>query len=459
MLNPFRTKKKNKRKGVKQSVASGTRNRRNDASSSLSKKVSSPKREKPNNNRSTPTQSGATVASSSSNSSSEQEIEQLPHNQEGDNNKGSVPTDQLRRLLIKRSSVRIEEKQDTKGAHGHRNNDNCSMCFLEEHNAVLKTMRESWGVSTDHFTLAMSQSEPLARSPLKSVQDAIIVTESWNKALAFRSMFSEAIVGRWRMLVAVSDHEDFVPVTIPLQRQSIIPSSEGTIRRSSLILRTFNPNSSSNKQAALYQVKKNIDPLACCFGLTMSNIESLVIGLIDMAVRELCPHNQIVQREAYRPLQGSSDTDQSISNPFIHYSECNSFDEYGILFARYGLKPKYWIDFCDAFIWAMKTHNPYAHQDQDIEDFVKPTHESAHSMFVAGKIALPMVEASLRYENYLKQRVFTQLQEFYESYQSEFNTVDTFKDGFSALFEQHPGLEDHFGRNEVENILVELLTM
>ena len=233
-------------------------------------------------------------------------------------------------------------------------------------------------------------------------------------------------------------------------------------RRDSLLLVSRGTGTSSDniseKDQALYLVEKNTDPLALCFGLNLCNLEALVIGALDIAVREMCPHNQTVFREAYRPLKGSSDPDRFISKPFVHENECKTFDDYCRLFARYGLKPQYWLEFCEAFVWAMRTHNPYANQEQDLDDFAKPNSESAHGMFVAGMIAVPMIEASLKEKSYLNQKIFIDLKSVYQSFQFDIEQ-EGFKNDFSHSSQVRPELTNHFGENEVGDMTMELITM
>ena len=330
--------------------------------------------------------------------------------------------------------------------------------YLEECNGALKTLKDSWGVGVSHFNLDLQS--PITRAPVESKEDAIIVMESWNKSLAFRSMFSEAIIGRWRMLAAISDLESEA-LNSTATNIEFTPRQSTILKRSSLLLARHTESVDhdlSDAQRALYLVEKNSDPLAHCFGLKLRDLEALIIGTLDMAVRELCPHNQVVLREAYRPLKGSSDPDRDISKAFLHKDECNNLEDYCIMLARYGLKPQYWLDFCEAFIWAIKTHNPYANQEQEIDDFAKPNNESGHGRFVAGMVAIPMIEAAMRGEKYLSQEIFTDLRRVYQSFQDDFG-VEAFKNGFSNLFQKRPDLADYFGENEVNYIVVELLAM
>ena len=318
--------------------------------------------------------------------------------------------------------------------------------YLKECNQALEILKESWGIKLEEFPSHMQQ--PLTRCTLASKTDGVVVMEGWNKALAFRSMFSEAIIGRWRMIAAMSELRKVEDVS------DTSPKNIFSAIRGSLV----SGESSANSRQALYAVEKNTDPLARCLGLRIRNLESLVVGMIDMAVRELCPHAQVVLREAYTAAEGSADEDVEISEPFIHEDECKSLDEYCLMFARYGMKPQYWVDFCEAFVWTMKTHNPYANQEQDIDDFDKPNNKSALGNFISGMIAVPVIEASLHYDNYLQQSIFSQLQTVYSYFQEDL-AKESLNHDFSKIFKQRPDLADHFSQNGVQKIYVELLSM
>ena len=68
-------------------------------------------------------------------------------------------------------------------------------------------MRKYFGISylRGMPALSLDLAQSISRSRLAGVPDAILVTQGWNKALAFRSLFAEALVGRWRVLCAVDE--------------------------------------------------------------------------------------------------------------------------------------------------------------------------------------------------------------------------------------------------------------
>eukprot|EP00978_Attheya_sp_CCMP212_P037799 scaffold181508_cov51-Attheya_sp.AAC.1 len=77
--------------------------------------------------------------------------------------------------------------------------------LLKDSNVTLDEMTKSWGVSVPLFTSILDSKVPLSLKRLESMPDAVLISQSWNKVLAFRSMFAEALIGRWRMLSAVDE--------------------------------------------------------------------------------------------------------------------------------------------------------------------------------------------------------------------------------------------------------------
>jgi len=322
----------------------------------------------------------------------------------------------------------------------------------EEYDSALNILKTTWGVKVENENSHDFQA-PVNRSSLNSIQDAIVVTEGWNKALAFRSMFSEALIVRWRLLVAMSDDNDLNNSTAEPSDivHDLMGSLKGLLAVSSRTSSSPSSTSEAVLLAAMSLVERNNDPLALYLGSRIQTLEILVVGMLDMAVRELCPHNQIIQREAYRSLQGSRDPDPSISNSFSHKDECKSLDGYCLLFARFGMKMKHWISFCEAFIWAIETHNPYAHQEQDIDEFAKPLGKSSYAMFVAGRVAFPMLQASFRYEILLCDEIFTRLQVNYSTNLLGDKEL-TYHIGthiFNEVFRHTPELLDYFSSDEL----------
>ena len=166
-----------------------------------------------------------------------------------------------------------------------------------EAKAVLNTLQQTWGVEVSDFNLKTSA--PLSQSVVTEISDAILVSESWNKILAFRSMFAEALVGRWRVLVAAEE--------IRLEKENKVKA----FWVQDILSSTGHRQTQRQlKSQVLHMIETNSDPIANYFGTRTSSLAILCIGALDAAAENLCPH-RVIQREAYRPLKGSADPDPS----------------------------------------------------------------------------------------------------------------------------------------------------
>lgn len=319
---------------------------------------------------------------------------------------------------------------------------------------VLEEMKQSWSV-TGLTRLNLKTSSPLSRSPITNPSDAILVSESWNKILAFRSMFAEALVGRWRMLAAIeeiqaSEAPRFQPPGYEHFKLFAFKSPVPNSFRETL-------NDSVEKRA-IAMIESNKDPIAKCFETRTADLDILIIGAIDAAVRELCPNHQVIQREAYRALNGSADPDPSISQVFFHEDECTTFDDFCSLFARYGLQPSCWIALCRSFLWVIEHQNPYINDDEK-DDLNQASNQSAHARFISGMVALPLLEATLRRASYIKKQIFRELKACCSFDQME-NSFDTMsKQMFNKLFDEFPEIADHFSETDVEEMSFGLFKM
>ena len=313
--------------------------------------------------------------------------------------------------------------------------------------AALKEMKQSWGV-TGLSSLNLRVGAPLSRSPLQKVPpDAILLSQSWNKVLAFRSMFAEALIGRWRILAAVEEVEGKDKSRHP-------PSSPFSFFKNHTV-DNFAP---SVETLAINMVEGNKDPIGVLFESRTIDLDVLIVAAIDAAIRELCPHNQVIQREAYRPLNGSADPDPSISRVFFHEDECTTFDDFCSLFARYRIQPRHWLAFCRAFLWTMEHQNPYSLEDEK-DDLKEAPSESAHARFIAGMVALPMIEATLRRASYFKMKIFEDLRSCCSTgrIESSFDTMGLRM--FGKLFQTFPEIGDHFSQTDVQDMSFELFDM
>ncbi len=337
----------------------------------------------------------------------------------------------------------------------------------EDSESVLAYLNESWGVNISEFSLDMN--EPLSRDGLGHMPDAVLVMQGWNKALAFKTMFAEAIVGRWRMLSAVHEIRSLKKRRMPRRMSSKAKRRRSLVLHGTEIDRIASrSNLELNIQTniplstlALQRIERNIDPIGVAFGARTRDLDTLVICLLDCAVRELCPHSQIVQREAYRPIQGSADLDPSISGLFFHKNECKNLEQYCAFFATFGVHPNYWKSFCEAFVWAMQTHCPYS-QEEDNDDLDLATADSIYARFVAGCVALPMIEANLRQVSYVRRGKFEELRArcSEEFFKSNFRMIEAkSKNAFEEVLDQNPSIDAYFSLSDRESMGLELIEM
>ena len=343
------------------------------------------------------------------------------------------------------SSTRSFTTMLSSSSHSSRVVESSFEIFRSESNAVLSTINEYWGVEASGFNLQMD--DPLTQSKLTNVSEAILVSESWNKVLAFRSMFAEALIGRWRVLVATEE--------VQMRSKNL---DKAFWVQNILSATQLRQTESNVRSQVLRMIETNSDPIAKHFGTRTNSLAIFCIGALDAAVQDLCPH-RVMQREAYRPLQGSADPDPSVSGAFFHENECTNFKDFCKHFGRYSVRPRHWLVFCKAFLWAMKGHNPYSLEDEQ-DDLVSSTNDSAHAKFVAGMVALPIIEASLRRECHVRDNiVFKELQIVcsWHTMANDFENVST--NAMTVLFHNFPDIHAHFSDNDAEEVLSRLFQL
>ena len=333
--------------------------------------------------------------------------------------------------------------------------------YKKESIEALSELQQKWAVDVASFNLDFET--PLTQHEPSSKPELVLVSQVWNKILAFRSMFAEALVGRWRILVAADvvlqrqhDHQ----LDSPLQQlQGFLEKKSKTKNNNHCPLSNFEFTQQSVELEALHLVERNLDPIAKYFGTRVIDLGTLLVAALDLVVNSLCPH-QVLQREAYTPLAGSADPDPCISRKFFHEHECKTLGDFFNLFGRYSLPSRYWLIFCDAFLWTMKHQNPYKLEDES-EDLDKPKDESAVAQFIAGMFALPILESSLRHALHVRQTVFQEdLKEGCSTaiLVNHFNSIG-FSQVLDSLFADFPDIADHFSQGQKEEMSLNLFEM
>jgi hemoglobin-like flavoprotein len=249
--------------------------------------------------------------------------------------------------------------------------------------------------------------------------DICMAMQIWNKTLAFSTSFSEAVVLHWRLLVA----------------------AEGAV---------------SNKKAYRL-VETNKDLLAKLLGERIHESEALIMGLLDTAIRSICPQHQMVQREAYRPM-GDTIHMERLKNTDpgeIFHFECETVADYLKVFARLGVPPDAWVKFVRACSWAFATHIPYAKEDDtaDIESGV----ESAILRAVTQKVAIPAIETWKELSELASNPVVAiALPRFWDRFdKAQLNVLG--ESIYRTLFTEHPFLTDYFARTDMDSLAMHLI--
>lgn len=253
--------------------------------------------------------------------------------------------------------------------------------------------------------------------PLSDAEKALVM-QGWNKVLAFRTAFSEALLIYWRILCCNEDDA--------LEDQASSASLFGS-------------------------VEKNEDPIYRCLKDRMPDAEELLMGLVDGAIRSLCPHRQTVQREAYRPIMDETLIQRS-RNEFS--LECQTLDDHLSLFARLGVPPNCWVLFIQAFLWTMKTHTPYA-QDDDHESLDLGHFQSAFARSIALTVSIPAVMAYRDLVTLHKAPVVKQIQTIWGRL-SEDGMVDFGEAFYRNLLSDYPELLDFFAKTDMDSLAVHL---
>ena len=253
-------------------------------------------------------------------------------------------------------------------------------------------------------------------APLRP-NEIVMAMQGWNKVLAFKTAFSEALLLKWRHLVSPDTYS----------------------------------KKASKCWRAMGHVERNQDILAKCLGPRLQDAEELVMGLIDGVFRSFCPKEQRVAREAYRPV---ADDVCLIRKEGEMTLECESVEDYTRLFARCGVEPHYWVFFCEAFLWSMKTHVPYA-QDDDNEDLEKGR-DSAYAKAIRS-VGTKAMDGYVGLRSQLEEDVFKiGVTRFWSRLpqSARLGFGETF---YQSLLSQNPQLLDFFSKTDMDSLAIHFM--
>jgi hemoglobin-like flavoprotein len=290
---------------------------------------------------------------------------------------------------------------------------------LQSATSMTQELRSS--IAEENANKALSELRVYQVKPLSDA-DKVLVMQGWNKCLAFKTAFSESLLMYWRLLCHGAQDENG-------QSQE----------KMDLDL---------NAMAA---VEKNKDPLYTCFGTRLADAEELLMGVLDGAIRSLCPRTQVVQREAYRAMMDESILQRHRSEFTL---ECESMQEHFDLFARLGVEPKFWSLFVEAVRWAMKTHAPYAQTD-DFDDLERASAESAWGRVIALQVAIPAIETRKALSTLYRAPVVGHLQTIWGRLSAS-DQADFGENFYRKLLSRHPDLLDFFSRTDMDALAVHL---
>lgn len=264
---------------------------------------------------------------------------------------------------------------------------------------------------------ARSMLEQYETTPLSNA-DKVIVMQGWNKVLAFKSMFLEALVLQWRLLCAKA-------------RQ---------------------PQSSHSAYFPFRMVESSQDMLAVL--AQKRDLEAIVFGLLDGAIRRLCPHTQLVAREAYRPVADEIRLLHACDPNAILHEDCESVEDYMQLLARLGVPPSAWVHFVGALAWAWDTHVPYA-KEEDKEDLELGA-ESAVLRAVTQMVAVPAMQAWKELRDFGSSHSSTAMRTFWRRLEQG-DRAAIGERIYRKLFDDHPDLLDFFSKTDMDSLSLHLI--
>jgi hypothetical protein len=274
--------------------------------------------------------------------------------------------------------------------------------------------------------VALSELQSTYGSAALEKQHVVLLMDGWNKILGRDTTWKEALWFRWRILVAREK----------LQKPSnddsaVVGKAEAAVK-------------------ARHLVEKKEDPIAICFGARTHDGKNLLLALFDEQIRSLCPHKQTVQREAYRNVSDDRGAALCLS------LECTTSKEIFRLFSTLSIQPSHYLMLCEAFLYTMGSHSPYA-QDDDVEDLEKALNQSAYARFVAQLVAKPGIKDTLSVREEFATPIFSIiLPKFWNFVKIE--RQDKFGDKFySNLLSTFPELLDYFARADMHSLAVHIL--
>ena len=275
-----------------------------------------------------------------------------------------------------------------------------------------------------------------------SKPEIVMVMQGWNKVLAFTTAFTQALAIKWRLLCTIYVHEHSIT------EDDYSSEEEGGDDNH----QQQHHHHKMTNHRAMDAIDKNMDPLAKCLGQRIEEFEELLLRLIDHGVRSTCPRHQTVQREAYRSLEDQHKLEKP--SDLFGALEVDTPQDIYKLFTRRGVLPEYWKLFVDAFLWCMKTHVPYA-KDDDYEELNKPY--NAFGKVITQKVVLPAIQCYNETRKFLRSNLFTIGVTRFWGRLPEDAKAGFGESFYKTLLEDNPELLDYFARTDMDALAFHLM--
>lgn len=311
------------------------------------------------------------------------------------------------------------------------------MEYEEEINAAVQGLQK-------HHAMPLSESQK------------VLVMQAWNVVVARnqKTAFAEALLFRWRVLASMDFLEEQDAAECKNKKSSFLGRHQHQRTASSTGGAPFLTDAATaatpRQQRRLFRkaiktVERNQDPIHKALRDRMFDAPDLVMGLLDEALRALCPHTQ--RGSHLRPL---AETSAAFS------LECHDLADYFQLLARVGVAPRQWFLFGEAFYFAMRLTGA---DDPDVlHDLTGGTSESSVLVrAVVQQVSLPALEAIRDIKSLAQEDAFkVVLPRFWGRLTA--SDKNAFGELFyRRLFSKHPDVMDYFTKTDMDSLCVHLM--
>jgi hypothetical protein len=230
--------------------------------------------------------------------------------------------------------------------------------------------------------------------------------DGWNKIFGWETMWKEACWFRWRILIARDELQ---------QHQQQSPAQAA--------------------RQARHLLEENQDRIGKIFGSRVWDGKNMLLAMFDERVRALCPHTQVVQREAYRPVQDERGAAFGLT------LECTRAAKIVRLFSTMGVEPRHYEILCDM-------------QEEDVQDLMKKSpKDSAFCRFVANFVAEPGIKDAVTFRQELSAPLYTEIMpDFWKCAKQEDEGGSFGELFYETLLSTYPELLDYFAKADMDSL-------